>query len=198
MKEIEEIYNSIMNDPMNEQFSRLGRKPIFLASPKARILIIGQAPGIKTQEKGKVFDDRSGDTLREWLGIDRETFYNSGLISVLPLDFYFPGKGKTGDLPPRISFADKWHQQLIELMPHIQLIILIGSYAQKYYLKDKVKKSLTQTVLAYEEYLPDYFVLVHPSPLNFRWFKNNPSFQEDIVPVLKENVNNILKKKINY
>lgn len=192
MDSITQIYNDIIADPMNQKFTKKNWKPIFMANPKAKILIIGQAPGIKTQENNLPFKDKSGDILRSWLGIDENVFYNSGLISVLAMDFYFPGKGKTGDLPPRKEFTPKWHPKLISLMPDIKLIILIGSYAQKYYLKDKVKKNLTITVNAYKEYLPTYFVLAHPSPLNFRWFKRNPLFEEETIQVLRNMVEKIL------
>lgn len=192
METIESIRKAIMQDADNFKFTKKGWKPIFMANPQARLLIIGQAPGIRTQEKNQSFMDKSGDKLREWMGITDETFYNSGKIAVLPLDFYFPGKGKTGDLPPRKDFAPKWHPQLINKMPKIELTLLVGAYAQKYYLRDRIKKNLTETVRAYQEYLPEYFPLVHPSPLNIRWFKNNPDFEELILPQLRLMVKSIL------
>jgi uracil-DNA glycosylase len=192
MERIEAIKKAIAQDPDNLEFTNKGWVPIFMANPKSKLLIIGQAPGIKTQEKEQSFMDRSGNKLREWLGINEDTFYNSGKIAVLPLDFYFPGKGKTGDLPPRKDFASKWHPMLIDTMPDIELTLLIGAYAQKFYLKDRIKKNLTETVKAYAEYLPEYFPLVHPSPLNIRWFKNNPDFEEEIVPQLQSIVKRIL------
>lgn len=192
MERIETIKKAIAQDPDNLEFTNKGWVPIFMAKPGSKLLIIGQAPGIKTQEKEQSFMDRSGNKLREWLGINEDTFYNSGKIAVLPLDFYFPGKGKTGDLPPRKDFASKWHPMLIDTMPQIELTLLIGAYAQKFYLKDRIKKNLTDTVKAYTEYLPEYFPLVHPSPLNIRWFKNNPEFEEVIVPQLQSIVKEIL------
>lgn len=192
MKSIAAIKKAIMQDPNNLEFTNKGWNPIFMANPQAKLLIVGQAPGIKTQEKSQSFMDRSGDKLREWLGVTDDSFYHSGKIAVLPLDFYFPGKGKTGDLPPRKDFAPKWHPMLISIMPQIELTLLIGAYAQKFYLKDRVKRNLTETVKAYQEYLPEYFPLVHPSPLNIRWFKKNPEFEEIIVPQLKSIVKSIL------
>lgn len=192
MNQIDFIREQIINDPANQNFLKQGWQPVFLANPKAKIMIIGQAPGIKTQERKEVFRDKSGEKLREWMGVSENFFYESGKISVLPLDFYFPGKAKAGDLPPRKDFAAKWHPLLLKEMPDVELIILMGSYAQKYYLGKNVKKNLTETVFAYEEYLPKYFPIVHSSPLNFRWFKNNPNFEEKIVPVLREKVNEIL------
>lgn len=193
MNQIDFIREQIINDPANQNFLKQGWQPVFLANPQAKIVIIGQAPGIKTQERKEVFRDKSGDKLREWMGVSEEIFYESGKISVLPLDFYFPGKAKTGDLPPRKEFAAKWHPLLLKEMPDVELIILMGSYAQKYYLGKNVKKNLTETVFAYEDYLPQYFPIVHSSPLNFRWFKNNPNFEEKIVPVLRGKVNEILE-----
>lgn len=192
MDKFKKIYNDIINDEMNAKFNKLGYKPIFMANKDARVLIIGQAPGLKTQLKGVVFDDRSGDTLRSWLGVSRDIFYNSDLFAVLPLDFYFPGKATNADLPPRVEFADKWHPILLKMMPNIKITILIGAYAQKYYLKDTIKNNLTNTVLAYKDYLPRYFVLVHPSPLNFRWHNHNPSFKEEIVSQLRNIIHEII------
>lgn len=143
---IDEIKGLIMSDTANCEFTEKGWQPIFQGDEEAKILIIGQAPGIKTQEVGEPFHDKSGERLRGWLGIDEAIFYESKKIAILPLDFYFPGKGKTGDLPPRLTFADKWHPKIIERMPKIELVILIGGYAQKYYLKEKMKSNLTQTV----------------------------------------------------
>ncbi len=195
MNRIQHIRQQIMDDPENIDFTNKGWLPIFQADINAKILIIGQAPGIKTQEKGESFRDLSGEKLRDWMGIDETMFYDSGFIAVLPLDFYFPGKAKTGDLPPRKTFAAKWHPLLIESMPNIELTLLIGTYAQKEYLKKSAKRNLTETVLSYQDYLPQYFPLVHPSPLNFRWFNKNPQFEADVVPVLKNKVQRILSHK---
>ncbi len=190
---IAEIRQAIMQDPANQAMTAQGWQPIFTAHPETKILLIGQAPGIKTQLKEDVFRDQSGKRLRQWLDITEETFYESGKISVLPLDFYFPGKAKTGDLPPRLDFAKKWHPLLLQEMPQVELTILIGLYAQKFYLQDRAKKTLTATVQAYQEYLPEYFPLPHPSPLNVRWFKNNPYFETEMVPALQTLVQKVLR-----
>lgn len=192
MKKIDKIKKDIMNDADNVEFSKKGWEPVFMANPEAKIVIIGPAPGKKTQEREIALKDKSGDQLRKWLAMSDEFFYKSKQIAVLPLDFYFPGKGKVGDLPPRKGFADKWHPKLLSEMPQVKLIILMGNYAQKYYLKSQVKKNLTQTVFAYEEYLPEYFPIVHPSPLNFRWFAKNPSFELEVVPALQKAVSKAL------
>ena len=182
-----------MLDADNKVYSDKGIEPLFSAPRTAKILIIGQAPGIKAQESRIFFNDKSGVKLREWMGIDNELFYNSGLIGVVPMDFYYPGKGKSGDLPPRKNVAHKWHPRVLELMPDIKLIILVGKYAQDYYLKDKKEKNLTGTVKNYKKYLPKYFPIVHPSPLNFRWQAKNPWFLEEVVPVLKKMVEEYCK-----
>ena len=146
-------------------------------------------------EKGRCWDDQSGKRLREWLGVTEDIFYNSGLIGIAPMDFYFPGHGKSGDLPPRKTFADKWHSLIIKHCTDVKLIILIGKYAQEYYLKDSRKLSLTRTVEAYKEYLPKYFPIVHPSPRNQIWMKKNPWYKEKVLPNLKEEVAKVLKYK---
>lgn len=188
---LDEIINEIKNDPRNEEYTKRGIPPIFQINANARILIIGQAPGRKVEESCIPFNDKSGEKLIDWLGIDKETFY-SEKIAIMPMDFYYPGKGKTGDLPPRPFIANEYHKEILDLMSDIRLTILIGKYSTDYYLKDKTKKNLTETVRNFEEYLPEFFPIVHPSPLNFRWQKNNPWFENEVVPVLREYVNNIL------
>ena len=192
MQTIEDIAKAIMADPDNQKFTKQGIKPLFAAPQNARINIVGQAPGLKTQEAGLYWKDKSGDRLREWLGVNEETFYNSGYFAVLPMDFYFPGHGKSGDLPPRKGFADKWHQLILELLPDIELTILIGQYAQKYYLHQKGNIKLTETVQHYQDYLPDFFPLVHPSPRNQIWMAKNPWFAEQVVPDLQALVQKII------
>ena len=188
---LDEIINEIKNDPRNEEYTKRGIPPIFQINANARILIIGQAPGRKVEESCIPFNDKSGEKLINWLGIDKEAFY-SEKIAIMPMDFYYPGKGKTGDLPPRPFIANEYHKEILDLMSDIRLTILIGKYSTDYYLKDKTKKNLTETVRNFEEYLPEFFPIVHPSPLNFRWQKNNPWFENEVVPVLREYVNNIL------
>ena len=192
MQTIEDITKAIIADPQNKAFTEQGINPLFAAPKNARINIVGQAPGLKTQQAGLYWKDKSGDRLREWLGVDEETFYHSGYFAVLPMDFYFPGHGKSGDLPPRKGFADKWHQPILELLPDIELTILIGQYAQKYYLHQKGTVKLTETVQHYQDYLPDFFPLVHPSPRNQIWMAKNPWFEAEVVPDLKNRIQKIL------
>ena len=187
------IAEEIRKDPENASFTKRGIDPLFFAGADCRIMIVGQAPGRVAEESGIVWNDRSGDRLREWMGIDRDTFYNSGKLAIVPMDFYFPGTGKSGDLPPRKDFADKWHPRLLELMPDLKLTILVGSYATKRYLKLKSSASLTQVVKDYRDYLPDFFPLVHPSPRNQIWMKKNPWFDQTVIPDLQELVAQIMR-----
>lgn len=194
MRDVDELRKEIMKAPENMAFTELGWQPIFQAPPTARILIASQAPGLKAQESNKTFYDVSGDMLRTWLGVDEETFYDSGLFGIVPMDYYFPGKAKHGDLPPRKDFAAKWNPKVLETMPELELKIIIGAYAQKFYLGKTAKKNLTETVRHYEEYLPDIFPLVHPSPLTIGWRKRNPWFEETVVPDLQRIVKEILEQ----
>lgn len=194
---LKEIYNKIIEDPLNETLIKKGYLPLYQASENSKIVLIGQAPGIKAQESMTLFNDQSGDILRDWLGVTKEEFYNEELFAILPIDFFYPGKAKTGDLPPRKSFAEKWHPEILKEFKNIKLIILIGSYANKFYLKDKMERNLTETVRNYKNYLPKYFPLVHPSPLNFRWQNKNPWFKKENLITLKEKVRDILNNKNN-
>lgn len=192
MREIDKIRQEIMNDPANAEFTEKGWEPVFVAPPTAKILIASQAPGIKAQEAQKTFFDVSGDLLREWLDVDEETFYESGLFGIVPMDYYFPGKAKQGDLPPRKDFAEKWNPRVLGAMPELEMKIIIGAHAQKFYFGKNMKRNLTETVRHYEEYLPEYFPLVHPSPLTLGWRRRNPWFDEEVVPALQKRVHKIL------
>lgn len=187
-----DIISQIENDSRNYEYTKRNIPPILQVNSKAKVLIIGQAPGKKVEESLIPFNDKSGDTLISWMGIDRDTFY-SDKIAILPMDFYYPGKGKTGDLPPRKFIANEYHESILNELKNIELTILIGKYSMDYYLKGQMKKNLTETVRCFDEYLPRYFPIVHPSPLNFRWQAKNPWFIENVVPVLQKTVKNILK-----
>lgn len=187
------IYQAIIADPSNQQYTKRGIKPLYYAGPDARILLIAQAPGQKAQEQGMFWNDRSGLRLRDWLGISWDEFYYSGKIAIMPMDFYFPGNSPHGDLPPRPDFASKWHPQLLKLMPNIQLTILIGAYASRAYLHLDQKTSLTSIVQNYQDYLPQYFPIVHPSPRNRVWMSRNPWFAKDVLPDLKTRVQKIMQ-----
>lgn len=190
---IKEIIKSLENDERNRRYTEAGIPPVFQVNEKAKILIIGQAPGKKVEETLIPFNDKSGETLREWLGIDKDTFYSES-IAILPMDFYYPGKGKTGDLPPRSFIAKEYHSELLAKMPGIELTILIGRYSMEYYLKDRMERNLTETVRNFNKYLPEFFPIVHPSPLNGRWLAKNPWFKLEVIPCLQDNIARILEK----
>ncbi len=181
-----------MDDPANQVYTKQGIKPLFQADCQAKILLVGQAPGLKAQERQLLFADPSGDNLRAWLGVNKATFYNPRQIAILPMDFYYPGRGKSGDVPPRKDFAAKWHPQILDNMPQLELVLLIGQYAQDHYLKEKKRRTLTATVRSYKEYLPQFFPLVHPSPRNNIWQARNPWFKEELVPALQKIVKKML------
>lgn len=182
------LLSEIKRCKLCEPHLALGAKPIVSGSRKSKIVIIGQAPGTKVHTSGIPWDDASGKQLRRWLNVTNEQFYNEDLFAIIPMGFCYPGRGKSGDLPPRKECAPKWHQPLFDNMPKVELVILIGMYAQNYYLKDKAKGTLTETVNSYPEYLPKYFVLPHPSPRNRFWFSKNPWFEREVVPELQERV----------
>ena len=168
-------------------------RPVLRASPTARLLIVGQAPGRKVHETGIPWNDPSGDLLREWLQLTRESFYDESRIAIIPTGLCYPGTEKGSDLPPRPECAPHWHPRLRTALPAIQLTLLIGQYAQRYYLADRCKKTLTETVAAWQEYLPDYLPLPHPSPRNRLWLKKNPWFEREIIPLLRSRVKQILQ-----
>ena len=189
---LNDIISQIENDSRNYEYTKRNIPPILQVNSKAKVLIIGQAPGKKVEESLIPFNDKSGDTLISWMGIDRDTFY-SDKIAILPMDFYYPGKGKTGDLPPRKFIANEYHESILNELKNIELTILIGKYSMDYYLKGQMKKNLTETVRCFDEYLPRYFPIVHPSPLNFRLLGKNPCFEEKSVKELQKRVRQILK-----
>ncbi|QRP48595.1 uracil-DNA glycosylase family protein [Amycolatopsis sp. FDAARGOS 1241] len=182
------VVDELTSDPSNAWARDLGYRPVWAGSPAARIAIIGQAPGWRAQESGIPWDDASGVRLRAWLGVRDEQFYDPALFAIVPMDFYFPGKGKTGDLPPRKDFAPRWHPRIFSAMPNITLRVLIGAYAQRFYLAGRAKANLTQTVQSYRQYLPAEFPLVHPSPLNYGWHAKNSWFTAEVVPELARRV----------
>lgn len=171
-------------------------RPVFSAHKKSKIVIIGQAPGSVVHKTGIPWDDKSGQNLRQWMDIESSVFYDSTQIAIIPMGFCYPGKGKTGDLPPRKECAPQWHQLLLDNLKDVKLTLLIGQYAQKYYLKQNNKSTLTATVKQYKQYLPDYFVLPHPSPRNNIWMKKNQWFKEEVLPELKVVVKDVLSSKI--
>lgn len=194
MSSLEELLLRVRACTICEAHLPFPQKPVLIAAKNARIAIIGQAPGTKVHSSGIPWDDLSGKELRRWLGVNTKDFYNPDLFAIIPMGFCYPGSGKSGDLPPRKECAPHWHQKIFSELPNVELVILIGKYAQAYYLKDNQHKNLTQTVLHYTHFLPKYFPLVHPSPRNKIWQKKNPWFEIDVIPKLREAVNEILNK----
>lgn len=171
----------------------LGPRPIIRASATARLLIISQAPGTRVHETGLSFNDRSGDRLRDWLGLDRDAFYDEANVAVMGMGFCYPGVDRNGgDLPPRPECAPLWHDRVLPLMPAVKLTLLIGSHALWRYLPDGRRRSVTDLVAAWREQPPDRLVLPHPSWRNTGWLKRNPWFAEDLLPVLRARVRAVL------
>ncbi len=169
----------------------LGPRPVVQASAGARLLIIGQAPGTRVHASGVPWDDPSGNRLRDWLGIDKPTFYDLSQIAIMPMGFCYPGRGKGGDLPPRPECAPTWHGRLLEQMPNIELTLLIGAYAQKRYLPVQYG-SLSNNVERFAEFLPSLLPLPHPSPRNQHWLSSRPWFAQSVLPALRERVQRLL------
>tara|TARA_B110000902_G_C14156805_1_gene531724 strand:- start:250 stop:846 length:597 start_codon:yes stop_codon:yes gene_type:complete len=170
----------------------LGPKPIVQLNPKAKILIAGQAPGRKTHHKGIPFDDPSGDRLRDWMGIDRDLFYDESRIAILPMAFCYPGTGKAGDLAPPTQCAKRWRAELLGLLPNIELTLVIGQYALDWHLGNRAQATVTATVSQWQDYWPELLPMPHPSPRNNRWLKTNPWFAREVLPVLKQQVITLL------
>ncbi|WP_319557632.1 uracil-DNA glycosylase family protein [Thiomicrorhabdus sp.] len=166
-------------------------RPVLQYHPDARILIAGQAPGRKVHASGIPFDDASGDRLREWMGIDRQQFYDSQSIAILPMGFCYPGSGRSGDLPPRPECAIAWRQKLLERMDRLEMTLVIGRYAQGYHF-GKTGLSVTDLVRNWQDYWPDKIPLPHPSPRNNIWLKKNPWFEEELLPELRQRVEEVL------
>jgi len=166
----------------------LGPRPVLRADARSRVLIVGQAPGTRVHATGIPWNDPSGDRLRDWLQVDREAFYDARRFAIIPAGLCYPGRCRSGDLPPRPECAPLWHPRLRALLPAIELTLLIGRYAQAYYLGARRKPTLTATVRAWREYLPEFLPLPHPSPRNTRWLQVNPWFASEVLPELRARV----------
>ncbi len=169
-----------------------GARPVLQVGQNAKILIAGQAPGSKVHATGIPFDDPSGDRLRMWMGVDKTQFYDENQIAILPMGFCYPGTGKSGDLPPRKECADLWRDQLLAMMPKIELTLIIGQYAIAWHLPESKKESLTNTVKAWKTHWPKKLPLPHPSPRNNIWLKKNDWFEDTIIPSLQKQVRSLL------
>lgn len=191
MASLDQLLKEIRSCTLCKEHLPLGPRPVLHVSSRSRILIIGQAPGTKVHASGIPWDDQSGRELRRWLGVGTKEFYNTDFFGIMPMGFCYPGRGKGGDLPPRPECAPLWHDPLHEKLKNIELVLLIGQYAQGYYLGKNRKNNLTEKVRNFPDYLPEFFPLVHPSPRNKIWQKRNPWFEELVVPELRRRVEEI-------
>ncbi|QHS08707.1 uracil-DNA glycosylase family protein [Sinimarinibacterium sp. NLF-5-8] len=170
----------------------LGPRPVVQFSSTSRLVIISQAPGTRVHQTGIPWHDDSGARLRQWLGMDDATFYDPARVCLMPMGFCYPGKGRSGDLPPRRECAPRWHQQILDLLPPNHLTLLVGNYAQKTYLPQRARASLTENVRDAEQFLPDFFPLPHPSWRSTIWIRRNPWFEEKTLPALRRQVQQCL------
>jgi uracil-DNA glycosylase len=190
--ELEHLLREIRACRLCEAQLPLGPNPVLRAGAGARLLIVGQAPGARVHASGIPWDDASGRRLREWLQLDAASFYDEQRVAIVPMGFCYPGKAGSGDAPPRPECRATWHPRLMPLLPEVGLTLLIGQYAQAYFLAARRKPSLGETVRAWRDYLPAHLPLPHPSPRNVAWFKANPWFEAEVLPVLRERVRGLL------
>ncbi|MFT2007155.1 uracil-DNA glycosylase family protein [Pontibacter sp. 13R65] len=191
-QDLETLLQQVRSCRLCEEHLPLGPRPVLTASTSARLLIVGQAPGTRVHASGIPWHDQSGKRLRQWLNLNEETFYDETKVAIIPMGFCYPGKGKSGDLPPRPECSQHWHQQLLALLPSVKLTLLVGKYAQDYFLGPRACPTLTETVEQWHTYLPEFMPLPHPSPRNQFWLKRNPWFEQDAIPVLQEQIRLIL------
>jgi uracil-DNA glycosylase len=191
--DLDDLLSRIRACRLCEAHLPLGPRPVIRAEQGARVMIIGQAPGTRVHESGIPWHDRSGDQLRDWLAIEPEIFYDESRIAIVPMGFCYPGVNPNGgDNPPRPECADAWHDALLTQLPKVELILLVGMYAQARYLGKQRKKTLTATVAAWQEYAPRYLPLPHPSWRNLHWRRKNPWFETDVLPILRIRVQALL------
>lgn len=191
MANMTRLLKSIKACTICAQHLPLPPKPLLQASTSARLLIAGQAPGLRAHQSGVLFDDPSGKRLREWLGISQEQFYDRRLVGILPMGFCYPGKGRSGDNPPRPECAPAWRRMLLESMPQVELTIIIGRHAHQYHAPEDTS-NLTDAVREWKKWWPNLIVLPHPSPRNNIWLKQNPWFARDVIPEIRKRVRNFL------
>lgn len=192
MEELESLLQRVRACRICEEHLPLGPRPVLAAGRTAKLLVVGQAPGTKVHASGIPWNDQSGKRLRQWLGLESEVFYDASKVAIIPIGFCYPGKGKSGDLPPRPECSLHWHQQLLAQLPNIRLTLLVGKYAQDYFLGDQAKPTLTETVTNWHQYLPAYMPMPHPSPRNQFWLRRNPWFEADAIPHVQQLVKSII------
>ena len=191
-RSLQRLVNDIERCQICQKHLPMGANPVLRVSKSASVLIAGQAPGVRVHRSSIPFDDPSGDRLRQWMGVDKETFYDVEKIAIVPMGFCYPGTGKQGDLPPRSECRETWHPQLLPLLNQVQLILAIGAYAQQYHLANRKMKTLTETVANWQCYGPNVIPLPHPSPRNNIWLKRNPWFEVELLPYLQKRVTDLL------
>ncbi|MFA7430066.1 MAG: uracil-DNA glycosylase family protein [Rhodospirillaceae bacterium] len=173
----------------------LGPRPVFRVSETARLLIVGQAPGTKVHQTGVPWNDASGDTLRFWMGVDRDTFYDEARVAIIPMGLCYPGRDpKGGDNPPRPECAPLWHDALRGALPAVELTLLVGQYAQRWHLGRDRKPTMTETVAAWHDYTPATFPLPHPSWRSTGWRKRHPWFEDTVLPDLRQRCASLLNR----
>ncbi len=192
MKDLKSLLVDIRRCKECESHLPLGPRPILAADLQSKVLIVGQAPGVRVHESGVPWDDPSGQRLREWTGISHDDFYDETKVALVPMGFCYPGTGKGGDLPPRKECAQLWHEQLLSHLQNVKLTLVIGSYAQQYHFGKRNKRNLTETVKAWKDFAPAAIPMPHPSPRNNRWLKKNPWFGEEVLPYLKRRTKQLL------
>ena len=193
-RELDALLREIRACRLCEAHLPLGPRPVLAASASARLLIVSQAPGARVHETGIPWNDASGRRLREWLQLDEAMFYDARRVAIVPMGFCYPGRAGSGDAPPRPECRATWHPRLLPLLREVEFTLSIGQYAQAWCLGARRKATLTETVCAWREYLPDNMPLPHPSPRNVGWFKANPWFEAEVLPALRERVHAVLSK----
>jgi uracil-DNA glycosylase len=173
----------------------LGPRPVLRAGETARILVVGQAPGVRVHTTGIPWGDPSGERLRAWMGVDKDVFYDESRVAIIPMGYCYPGRGNGGDMPPRRECASLWLDHLLAKLPRIELTLLIGQYAQRHFLASRRKPSLAETAKAWRQYAPQYIPLPHPSPRNQPWFKRHVWFEEQLVPMLQSRIKTLLARR---
>ncbi|MEP6557580.1 MAG: uracil-DNA glycosylase family protein [Burkholderiales bacterium] len=187
-QDLDSLLVAVRNCRVCEAALPLGPRPVLQAGSSARILVVGQAPGVRVHRSGVPWDDPSGERLRSWTGLSNARFYDAAEVAIIPMGFCYPGRGRSGDLPPRRECADLWLDRLLARLPRIELTLLIGLYAQRHFLGRRRKESLTETVRAWREFGPNHFPLPHPSARNTPWFQRHPWFEQDLLPALRQKV----------
>jgi uracil-DNA glycosylase len=191
--DLESLLTAVRGCRACEAHLPLGPRPVLSAGETARILVVGQAPGIRVHATGIPWNDPSGERLRSWISLEPEVFYDASRVAIIPMGYCYPGRGKGGDLPPRWECATLWLEQLLARLPSIELTLLIGRYAQRHFLGRRRRPSLAETVRAWQEYVPEYMPLPHPSPRNQPWLKRHPWFEQELLPMLRERVGSLVE-----